>query len=150
MGEDSGVSVTKSLVTWVVIMATATAAFVLAISLYKNPFVVQITSAFGYTAWVFFLIFCDSRAWRGYSLRKKEVRQELPRLLSMHAAFLALLLLIETTALLARSSSPSNLRTEFGSKHDTLAYVLIFTGVGIGTTQALIARRILSRVVGSA
>jgi hypothetical protein len=149
MGEHSRISITKSLVTFVAILTTALAIFLLAVCLNENPFVLQITSVFGYTAWVFYLVFCDSRYWRGYSLRKEEVRQELPRLLSMHVVFLVLLVVVETMALWARPHLPGYWRTEYGSRHDTLfAGVLMLTGLGIGMTQILITRRILGRVAG--
>ena len=148
MDGESKISITKSLVTLVVVLTAGLSIFFLAICLDKNPFVLQITSIFGCTAGVLYLVFCDSRYWRGYSLRRKEVQRELPRLLSMHMAFLVFLVVVETIALWARPHLPSYWRSEYGSKHDTLfADVLILTCVGIGMTQIVISRKILGRAV---
>lgn len=143
------ISITKSLVTFVALVAAGLSIFLLAICLDKNPFQLQITSIFGYTTWVFYLIFCDSRWWRGYSLRQKEVQKELPRLLSMHGAFLVFLVALETMALWAQPRLPSYWRSEYGSRHDSLFVdVLILAGVGVGMTQILMSRKILGRAVG--
>lgn len=149
MDGHSRISITKSVVTFVGILTTVAAIFLLAVYLDKNPLVLQITSVFGYTACVFYLVFCDSKYWRGYSLGNEEVRQKLPLLLSMHIVFLVLLLVVETMALWARPHLPSYWRTEYGSKHDTLFEgALILTAASIVMTQILVSRRILSRVLG--
>jgi len=125
MDGESRISITKSLVTLVVLLTAGLSIFLVAICLDKNPFVLQITSIFGYTAGVLYLVFCDSRYWRGYSLRRKEVQRELPRLVSMHMAFLVFLVVVETIALWARPHLPSYWRSEYG--------------VAVGIVQVLVA-----------
>jgi hypothetical protein len=43
-------------------------------ALRKNPFEIQIVSLVAYTGFVFLLVFCDTRSWKGYSLGEKVVR----------------------------------------------------------------------------
>lgn len=44
-----------------------------------------------YSYVIFYFCFCDSKHHRGYSLRKKEARKELPRLMRFHLLLLVLL-----------------------------------------------------------
>jgi hypothetical protein len=51
------------------------------VALRENQFGIQTASIIGDTGFVFLLVFCDTRGWKGYSLGEKAVRQKLPMLL---------------------------------------------------------------------
>jgi hypothetical protein len=134
--------------TWVGIMAGMMTTFLLAILMVHRPFGIQVIFLVADTEFVFFLVFCDSRAWRGYSLRNKRVQQELPHLLGIHCLFLVLIFALLTFALSAQSRLPSSWLVESGPKDvSPFAFGLIFIGVITVMTQAWTYRRILSRVL---
>jgi hypothetical protein len=137
----------KMFLTWVCIMAGALTIFLL-IFLDHQPFQTQIVALVADTAFVFFLVFCDSRAWRGYSLRNERVQQELPRLFGIHCAFLLLLFVLLTFALTERPRLPSSWLAESGPRDvPPFDFVLIMIGTAFVFTQAWILRKILKRTV---
>jgi hypothetical protein len=141
-------SAVEMLVTWVGLVAGAMAIILLATIWLPRQFGLQIVSLVGDTELVFFLVFCDSRAWRGYSLRNKRVQQELPHLLDVHCLFLILVFALLTFALSARSRLPSSWLVESGPKYDSpFALGLIVIGTMTAMTQAWIYRKILRRAV---
>lgn len=143
-------SILTSFLTWVGIMAALMATFLLLILLDHRPFEIQIVSLVADTELVFFLVFFDSRAWRGYSLRDKRVQQALPRLLGIHCFCLVLIFALLTFALSAKPRLPSSWVTESGPKDTSpFALVLILIGGITPTIQAWRYRRILRRAVES-
>jgi hypothetical protein len=138
----------EMLVTWVGLIAGAMTIVLLATIWFPRQFGLQIVSLVADTEFVFFLVFCDSRAWRGYSLRNKRVQQELPRLLGIHCLFLVVVFAVLTFALSARPRLPSSWLAESGPKHDSpLEFGLIVIGAITMMTQAWIYRNILRRAV---
>jgi hypothetical protein len=139
-------SLLKMFITWVGIMAALLTLFLLLIFLRDGRFQLQIVSVLADTGFVFFLVFCDSRAWRGYSLRNKRVQQELPRLLGIHCLFLVLLFALLTFALSVRPHLPHSWLVESGPKDvSPFAFGLIWIGVITLMTQAWVLRKILRR-----
>lgn len=141
-------SSTKGFITWIGIVAGALTVILLSIFLGDRRFGIQIVSLVADTGLVFFLVFCDSRAWRGYSLRDKRVQQELPHLLGVHCLFLVLLLALLTFALSAQSRLPASWLVGSGPR-DTPPFVLALLLIGSLTViaQAWILRRILRRAL---
>jgi len=141
-------TILTSVLTWVGIMAALMATFLLLILLDHRPFEIQIVSLVWDTEFVFFLVFFDSRAWRGYSLRNKRVQQELPRLLGIHCFCLVLIFALLTFALSVEPRLPSSWVTENGPK-DMSPFVLVLILIGgiTPTIQAWRYRRILRRAV---
>lgn len=134
--------------TWAGLMLGAATILLLGILLGEKPFGLQIVAVAADTEYVFFLVFCDSRAWRGYSLRDKRVQRELPRLLGPHCFFLFLIVVALTVALSSRSRLPSSWVVESGSKHDSpFAVALIIAGVLAATAQAWLYRNKLARAL---
>jgi hypothetical protein len=141
-------SILTSFLTWVGLMAALLATFLLLILLDHRPFEIQIVSLVADTEFVFFLVFFDSRAWRGYSLRNKRVQQELPRLLGIHCFCLVLIFALLTFALSVEPRLPSSWVTKNGPKDTSpFALLLIFIGGVTPTIQAWRYRRILRRAV---
>jgi hypothetical protein len=134
--------------TWGGLMAGVATILFLAVLLDQKPFETQIIALAADTEYVFFLVFCDSRAWRGYSLRNKTVQQELPRLLGVHCVFVVLIIAALTFALSARSRLPSSWVLESGPKHESpFEFGLIVIGAIAATAQAWVYRRILGRAL---
>jgi hypothetical protein len=137
-------SLLKMFITWVGIVAGVLAIFLLFILLNHRPFEIQVVSLVADTEFVFFLVFCDSRGWRRYSLRNKQVQRELPRLLGIHCLFLVLIFALLTFALSAQSRLPSSWLVESGPRDvSPFAFGLILIGVITVMTQAWILRKIL-------
>ncbi len=112
-----------------------------------RPFGVQIVTVITYTYFAFWYVFFPTRGLlEKYSLRNKAVQRQLPRLLTIHCAFLILIFLGQTVLLAIRNRLPSYWLTEHGKQGDTLYEgVLIGSFVVVFFTQVLICRRILSR-----
>jgi hypothetical protein len=141
-------SILPAFLTWVGIMAALLGTFLLVILLNHRPFESQILALVWDTEFVFFLVFFDSRAWRGYSLRNKQVLQELPRLLGIHCFCLVLIFVLLTFALSVEPRLPSSWVTENGPKDTSpFALVLILIGGITPTIQAWRYRKILSGAV---
>ena len=112
-----------------------------------RPFGIQLTTVIVYTYFAFWYVFFPTRGLlEKYSLRNKVVQRQIPRLLAIHCAFLALILIGQTAVFAMKPHLPGYWLTERGKNHDTLydlvpmvSYVIIFF------TQVLISRRILSR-----
>lgn len=127
------------------------------VALRDNQFGIQIASIIGYTGFVFLLVFCDTRGWKGYSLGEKAIRQKLPMLLCIHAGFLVVVFAGVTGAILIRPHLSLFWTLERGTQRPLswrgrgpISYfelVSIFTGVGIVFTQTLICRGILGRAM---
>jgi hypothetical protein len=122
-------SLLTAFLTWVGIMAALLATFLLVIFLNHRPFEIQIIALVWDTEFVFFLVFFDSRAWRGYSLRDKRVQQELPRLLGIHCACLVLIFALLSFALSVEPRMPSSWVME-NSPRDTSPFVLALILIG--------------------
>ena len=76
------------------------------------------------------------------------MKEKLPRLLAIHAAFLVLIVSLLTAAFAARPHLPAYWFTEHGPKHDRLFWdVLGLTCILVGMAQVLISRGILTRSV---
>jgi hypothetical protein len=112
----------------------------LAILTADKPFGPQITMLVAYTGFVFYFVFCDSRAWKGYSLRLAAVRRKLPTLLAIHAAFLLFVFVAATVVISVYH------RVGKGSR-DTFALLMCALAMGIIMTQTYISRNILNRSV---
>jgi len=151
-------SIVKALVTWVGLMTAILATFLLLIFLMNKPFGVQIVCLVADTEFVSFLVFCDSRSWRGYSLRNRTVQQQLPHLLRIHSLFLGLIFVVLTMALSAIPHLPDvwfadNVvwyRHLVRHQSSPFAFVLILAGSAAAVTEAWILRRILSRALEGA
>lgn len=141
-------SMLTAFLTWVGIMAALLATFLLVILLNHRPFEIQIIALVWDTEFVFFLVFFDSRAWRGYSLRDKRVQQELPHLLGIHCACLVLIFALLSFALSVEPRLPSSWVRENGPR-DTSPFVLVLILIGgiTPTIQAWRYRRILRLAV---
>jgi hypothetical protein len=138
----------ERLITWVGVVTAGMTLFLLAILLVHKPFGIQIVSLVAYTEFVFFLVFCDSRAWHGYSLRNKRVQQEMPCLLGVHFLFLVLVFGVLTFALSAQSRLPGSWLVESGSRNvSRFAFALLLIGTITAWTQAWICRKILRRAM---
>ncbi len=145
----SRVSIAEAIGKFVFICVGLVVALALYIVLGERPFGIQIATLIAYTGGVFCLVFFRWR-WlhEAYSLRKKEVQQQIPRLLAIHAAFLAFLFAVLTFAFFVRPHLPSYWLIERGVKHDSLfsdGLILICSLTGV--TQVFISRSILSRSV---
>jgi hypothetical protein len=145
--QENRVSVAKQLGTWLGIVSGGMALFWLAILIADKPFGLQIITLIGYTALVFFLVFFDSRAFKGYSLRVKAVQDKLPTLLTIHALFLLFVLVALTAALSVRPQVLSSFHITNRNKDNWFDYLLIIIGVIICMSETLISRRILSRSI---
>lgn len=145
------VSLAKAAVTLVGVMIVLLGTFLLVILLDGRPFQLQTISLIGDTEFVFFFVFCNSRSWRGYSLRNKAVQQQLPYLLQIHCLFLALLIAVETFALSERPHLPDSWIAKPGPRLSSpFESGLLLIGMAIAISQILISRKILSRALESA
>src|ERR1022692_3611231 len=108
MEERSPVSVAEAVGKLVFVAAAFVAIFVLYVFLADKPFGIQIATIITYTGSIFCLVFFRWR-WlnEAYSLRTKQVRQQLPRLMAIHLAFLLSILVVLTAGLLARPRLPN-------------------------------------------
>ena len=145
--QESGVSVAKQLGTWLGIVSAAMALLWLAILIADKAFGLQITTLAGYTGLLFFQVFCDSRAFKGYSLRLTAVRNKIPTLLAIHAVFLLFIFVALTAALSVRPHVLSSRHVRDGERDNWFGMVLILAGVVICMGQTLISRRILNRSI---
>ena len=124
------------------------------VALRENQFGIQIAMIIVDTGFVFLLVFCDTRGWKGYSLSEEAGRQKLPLLLFIHAGFLVVIFAGVTVAILIHPhlSHFWTLQRNRGGrgKLSNLSYsdhVSILTGVAIVFTQTLISRGILGRAL---
>jgi|SRR5579864_1106432 len=144
-GEDSHFSFGRALRTCIAIFGAMLLIFLLYIGPSNVPFGVQIETTIWYTGAMFLFIFCRTRGFdTGFSLQDEGVKEKLPRLLAIHAVFLASGLSIQTVASAARP----HLSAYWFTRHsrDTLFDdVQVLTYVLIGMAQVLISRGILSR-----
>ncbi len=117
-----------------------------------KPFEIQAISLIADTELVFSFVFFDTSMGRGYSLRDKVVQQHLPRLLQIHFLSLVFLFALITFAVSAQPHLPRSWLVDPGYRYSTSPFVsvLILIGVGIGITQVLISRKILSRALEGA
>ena len=145
--QESGVSVAKQLGTWLGLVSGAMALCWLAILIADKPFGLQITTLVGYTTLVFFQVFCDSRAFKGYSLRLTTVRKKIPVLLVIHAVFLLFVLVALTAALSVRPHLSSSWFVTKKKRDNWFDVLLMVIGVTICMSQTLISRKILSRSI---
>ena len=147
MEERSPVSVAEAVGKLVFVAAAFVAIFVLYVFLADKPFGIQIATIITYTGSIFCLVFFRWR-WlnEAYSLRTKQVRQQLPRLMAIHLAFLLSILVVLTAGLLARPRLPNYWVVERGAKHETLFVdALGLFCIVAGVTQVFISRSILRR-----
>jgi hypothetical protein len=117
-------------------------------------FVTQIAVLLGYTYFVFLLVFCDTRHWKGFSLRNKTVQQKLPLLLCIHAGFVVVVFGGITGAMSVHSHlSPFwTLQRDSGgssrfSNMSNFDLISVAACVAVLFTQILISRRILGRAL---
>lgn len=137
--------ITKSVGTFVALVAAALGGFLVVIFLSGTLYQLQIASAVVDTFWVFCLVSFDSPLGPGYDLTCKAARQELPRILSIHGAFLVLLAAVITIALWAQPRLPSYWRVADSVRHMSLFdYLLVFVGAGICVAELLIVRKLLT------
>jgi hypothetical protein len=132
------------------VVLAGTIPFIIYIGPAHLPFGIQIATTVIYTAAMFWLIFFPARGDNTeYNLWDERVQEKLPRLLGIHAAFLAWVLAMQAAASVAHPHLPPYWLKEYGSRHETL-----FEGGGIlfyvltGMMQRLISRGILSRSLG--
>jgi hypothetical protein len=152
----SAVGVLKELAPIVAIPFVAIGTVILsAITLRTNPWSIQIVSPIPHTYAVFLFVFCDTgnrgrKDLKGYSLREKAVRQKLPLLFYIHAAFLSAMFAVETSAILLRPHLSRFSAWEMGKSEPLLNYfdlIAFLTGFAITVTQITISRRILGRAL---
>ena len=134
-----------------ILFLTTTLGFV---ALIDTPFGIQIVAMIACTGFVFLLVFCDTRGWKGYSLGEKAVRQKLPLLLCIHVGFLVLIFAGITVAILIHSHLSlfwTVQRNKGGSgRFRNLSYfdhLSVLSGVAIVFTQTFICRGILGRAL---
>ena len=145
--QERGVSVAKQLGTWLGIVSGSMAVLLLLILIGDKPYGIQITTLIGDTGFVFFLVFCDSRAYKGYSLRLTAVRKKIPTLLAIHAAFLLFIFVALTAALSVRPHLSSSWLITTGKRDSWFDVLLMVIGVTIYVSQTQISRKILSRSI---
>jgi hypothetical protein len=152
----SGVAVLKELAPIVAIPFVAMGAALLAgYTLRDNPWSIQIVSPILHTYAVFLFVFCDTgsrggRDLKGYSLREKTVRENLPPIFYIHVGFLAVMFAVETSALLLRPHLSRFLPWEMGKSEPYLScfdLIVFLTGFAIMVTQIAISRGILGRAL---
>jgi hypothetical protein len=150
----SGVAVLKELGPIIAIPFVAVALLILIVALGKNPYRFQIVTLLGYTYFVFLLVFCDTRGWKGYSLGEEAVRQKLPLLLCIHAGFLVVIFAGVTVAILVHPHLSLFWTLERGrggsGRFSNLSYfdfISVLIGVAILFTQVFISRGILGRAL---
>jgi hypothetical protein len=152
----SGVAVLKELAPIIAVPFVAMGtALLLGSTLRTNPWSIQIVSPIPHTYAVFLFVFCDTgsrggKDLKGYSLREKAVREKLPLLFYIHAAFLSAMFAVETSAVLLRPHLSRFLAWEMGTSEPFLSYfdlVVLLTGFAITVTQIAISRRILGRAL---
>ncbi len=152
----SGVGVLKELAPIFAIPFVAMGtALLLGLTLRTNPWSIQIVSPILHTYTVFLFVFCDTgsrggKGLKGYSLLEKAVREKLPLLFYIHAAFLSVLFAVETSVLLLRPHLSRFLAWEMGRSDPFLDFfdlIVLLTVVAIAGTQITISRRILGRAL---
>jgi hypothetical protein len=126
---------------------------ILALALYfvlaDKPFGIQVATLVAYTGYVFFFVFSNLRASKGYDLRQRAVRQKIPHLLVIHAVFLAIVFIGLTVALSLRPSLPPSWLEPRGRRGENWFELSILAIVFVTCMfQAQICRKILSRSVG--
>jgi hypothetical protein len=148
---NSGFVLFKEFGVFIVIPFTFLTTMLVLIALRNNPFAIQLASIVAYTGCVFFFVFCDAgpgRSWsrkakgtRGFSLGEKVVRQELPRLMCIHAGFLAVLFAGLTGAMWLRPHTWSLWRL------DTTYFdvILLLAEAAVAFAQIHFFRRLLGR-----
>jgi hypothetical protein len=152
----SGFGVLKELAPIVAIpLVTMGAALLAGYTLRDNPWRIQIVSPILHTYAVFLFVFCDTgsrggRDLKGYSLREKTVRENLPLIFYIHVGFLAVMFAVETSAILLRPHLSRFLAWEMGKSEpflDCFDLIVFLTGIAIMATQIAISRRILGRAL---
>lgn len=125
-------------------------ALVLYFVLADKHFGIQAATLVGYTVYVFFYLFADVRSSKGYDLRQEAVRQTIPYLLAIHAAFLAVVFVGLKVGLWLRPVLPPLWIVERGRRGGSWFDVsLLLIGVGTCMFQIHICRMILCRSVAS-
>jgi hypothetical protein len=130
-------------------------ALLIGLNLGTNPWIFQIVSPIPHTYSVFLFVFCDTgrrggKDLKGYSLREKAVKEKLPLLFYVHAAFLSVMFAVETSVLLLRPHLSRFLAWEMGRSEPFLDFfdlIVLLTVVAIAGTQITISRRILGRAL---
>jgi hypothetical protein len=141
-------SILTSFLTFAFIMVAFIATVALLILLGGHPFQAQIVSLVADTEFIFLLVFVDTKSWRGYSLRNKQVQRELPRLLRIHFVFLVLIFVLLTFAFSAQPRLPSSWLVENGPRDGSwFAFGLIALGTVTAVGQATLYRRLLRRAL---
>jgi hypothetical protein len=152
----SGVAVLKELAPIIAIpFVVVGTALLLGLTLRDNPWGIQIVSPIPHTYAVFLFVFCDTgsrggRDLKGYSLRKRAVRQKLPLLFYIHAGFLAVMFAVETGATLVRPHLSHFWTLERGTGEPFFSYfdwIVVLTGFAILPIQIAISRGILGRAL---
>ena len=143
LGDDavSGVAILKALGPIIAIPFVMVALVSLDVFYGAYPFVVQIVWIIGDTCIVLLFVFCDVKRSKGFSLREKAVQQQLPRLLRIHGAFLAVMVAGWAGASLVRHQ----LSLFRGSDAPEFGLILYMTGITIALFQIFIFRKILGR-----
>jgi hypothetical protein len=137
-----GVSGKEQLLTLLGLFAFIVGLLYLGITIGHRPFGIYLIVFIGYTALTFYQVFCDSRAFKGYSLRLSAVRRKLPVLVAIHLGFL-FLVLVGLNAVVYMHSSVRPYRP-FGPD-DWVALSLMVSGVLICMGETMICRGILRR-----
>lgn len=152
------VSFAQAVLTWVGIIGAASATFLLLIFWGDKPFGIQVVSVIAETEFVVLLVFFDTKSWRGYSLRNKTVRQQLPHLLRIHTVVLGLIFAVLTIALSAIPHLPDIWFAEnvvwyhnfVRHQASPFAFVLITAGSAAAVSESWVLRRILNRALEDA
>src|SRR5262249_38280967 len=112
------------------------------------PFYTQVVTALVYMGAMFLFVFFRTRGFNtGYDLNEEAVRERLPHLLVIHAAFLAWVFSMQAVASLARPHLSPHWFKEYSGHHTLFADVGILFYVSTGMAQVLISRGILRRSV---
>jgi hypothetical protein len=134
-----------------ILLLTITLCFV---AFVENQLGIQIISMIACTEFVFLLVFCDTRGWKGYSLGEKAVRQKLILLLCIHAGFLAFIFAGVTIAMVIHPhlSLFWTVGRDRGGRgrFSNLSYfdhISILSSVAIVITETLLCRGILARAL---
>ena len=145
----SQVSVGQLLGAWAALLVGGLLGGLLAILMLDKPFGIPVAALVGYTGAVFFFLFRDYEPSDGeaFSLRQKAVRQEIPRLLAIHAVFLVVVFIVLTIALSLRPFLPPSWFVRGGKRRSTAEWLLILIVSVPIWMQVSISRRILSRSV---
>jgi len=141
------VTVGEALGVYALILLLAFGSLVAFIALGDQPYGVQVATLISYLGAVFIWTFFKTRGINtSYSLSDSYVQEQVPRLLLIHALYLAAVFLLQTWALSVRSSLSDWWLTSSGRKGmPPFIFGQMLIGMAIGISEVVFLRTILAR-----